>query len=57
MKRRRRPNLGGTGGKLPQKIFESRVLEMTFPVRHLYSYSVYGKERPVTPSGLWNNER
>ena len=60
MKRQRRPKLGGTGGKLPQKIFELRVLEMpfpAFPVRHLYSYSVYGKERPVTPSGLWNNER
>ena len=60
LKRRRRPNLGGAGSKLPQKIFELRVLEMpfpAFPAGHLYRYNVYGKERPVTPSELWNYER
>ena len=59
LKRRRRPNLGGTGGKL-QNILELRVLEMPFPAflaGHLYRYNVYGKERPVTPSELWNYER
>ena len=59
LKRRRRPNLGGTGGKL-QNILELRVLEMPFPAflaGYLYRYNVYGKERPVTPSELWNYER